>query len=78
MICNSTIRKLIAEGRDTEIGSVIRNSAHEGMIDFTESLRRLVDEDLISVKTAYAAAPNPDELKMRLKGISVTGGGIIG
>lgn len=78
MRCNSTVRRLIADGRDHEIGSVIRNSLHEGMIDFTESLRQLVDRELISGKTAYAAAPNPDELKMRLKGISVTGGGIIG
>ena len=50
----------------------------EGMMDFTESLRKLVDEEYISVKTAMTAAPNPDELKMRLKGISVMGGGIIG
>ncbi|MGB0717646.1 MAG: type IV pilus twitching motility protein PilT [Phycisphaerae bacterium] len=78
MITNSTIRKMIAEERDSEIGAVIRNSYHEGMIDFTESLRQLVDEEFISVKTAYAAAPNPDELKMRLKGISVNSGGIIG
>lgn len=78
MICNGTIRKMISEERDNEMASVIRNSYHEGMIDFTESLRTMVEEELISVKTAYAVAPNPDELKMRLKGISVTGGGIIG
>ncbi len=78
LICNSTVRKLIAEGRDRELGLVIRNSVHDGMTDFTESLRQLVNQELISVKTAYAAAPNPDELKMRLKGISVSGGGIIG
>ncbi len=78
MICNSTVRKMIADGRDNDIGAVIRNSPHEGMIDFTESIRLLVDKEWISVKTAYSASPNPDELKMRLKGISVTGGGIIG
>lgn len=78
MMVNPAIRKLIAEERDGEIGAVIRNSYHEGMIDFTESLRQLTEQELIAVKTAYAAAPNPDELKMRLKGISVTGGGIIG
>ncbi|MCH7703710.1 MAG: PilT/PilU family type 4a pilus ATPase [Planctomycetes bacterium] len=78
MICNSSIRKLIEEERDKDIPGVIRASYHDGMIDFTESLRRLVDQELISVKTAYAVAPNPDELKMRLKGISVSSGGIIG
>ena len=78
MIANSTIRKMIGEERDNEIGAVIRGSFHEGMVDFTESLRKLVDEEYISVKTALTAAPNPDELKMRLKGITVSGGGIIG
>jgi len=78
MVCNSTIRKMIAEGRDNDISQVLRAFYHEGMIDFTESLRRMVESEMISVKTAYTAAPNPDELKMRLKGISVLSGGIIG
>ena len=78
MIANSTIRKLIGEARDKDLNSVIKNSYHEGMIDFTESLRRLVETEMISSKTAYEAAPNPEELKMRLKGISVSSGGIIG
>lgn len=78
MIANSMIRKLIEEKRDHEIHAVMRASYHEGMLDFTESLRQLVEGEFISVKTAYAAAPNPDELKMRLKGIKVSGGGIIG
>lgn len=78
MICNSSVRKMISEARDNDITNVIRGSQHEGMIDFTESIRLLVEKEWISVKTAYSAAPNPDELKMRLKGISVSGGGIIG
>ncbi|RJP39553.1 MAG: PilT/PilU family type 4a pilus ATPase [Phycisphaerales bacterium] len=78
MIANTVIRKLIEEKRDNEIPAVIRASYHEGMIDFTESLRQLVEKEFISVKTAYAVAPNPDELKMRLKGINVSSGGIIG
>jgi len=78
MICNSTIRKMIGESRDNEMGQVLRAFYHEGMIDFTESLRRLVEAEMIGVKTAYSVAPNPDELKMRLKGISVMAGGIIG
>ena len=78
MICNSTLRKMIVDGREGEIATVVRNSAQEGMIDFTESIRQLVDKEWISAKTAYVVAPNPNELKMRLQGISVSGGGIIG
>ncbi|MFQ5490141.1 MAG: type IV pilus twitching motility protein PilT [Phycisphaerae bacterium] len=78
LIVNSTVRKLIAEGREGEIINVIKASYGEGMQDFNESLRKLVQEEFISTKTGYDAAPNPDELKMRLKGIQVSGGGIIG
>jgi len=78
MFTNGMIRKLIQENRDNEIQAVIRGSYNEGMVDFTKSLGQLIESELISVNTAYAVAPNPDELKMRLKGISVSTGGIIG
>jgi Tfp pilus assembly pilus retraction ATPase PilT len=69
---------MIADGRDSDVLGVIKNCYGEGMIDFNESLRRLVEEEYIDQATAYAAAPNPEELKMKLKGINIAGGGIIG
>jgi hypothetical protein len=39
------------------------------MRSFSESLQWLIENDFIDVETAYTAAPNPEELKMRLKGI---------
>lgn len=78
MLANPSVRKMIKEKRDNELLGVIRGSFQEGMQDFTESLRYLVENEYISAQTAYEAAPNPEELKMRLKGISVSGGGIIG
>ncbi len=78
MLANPSVRKMIKEKRDTELLSVIRGSFQEGMQDFTESLRYLVENEYISAQAAYEAAPNPEELKMRLKGISVSSGGIIG
>ncbi len=77
-LVNTTVRKLIAEGRDSSIISVVRSSHGEGMIDFNESLRRLVEDEYIDQTTALAAAPNPEELMMRLKGINIAGSGIIG
>lgn len=77
-ICNATVRKLIAEERDADLLGVVKGSYGEGMIDFNESLRRLVEEEFIDTATAYAAAPNPEELKMKLKGINISGSGIIG
>lgn len=78
MLVNASIRKLIEEEREVEVTSVIKASHSEGMMDYTECLKRLIDQELIDLKTAYAYAPNPDELKMSLKGISTGGGGILG
>ena len=78
MITNPAIRKLIREERDNEIIDVIRASYDAGMVDFTENLRRLVETGFIDHSTAYEMAPNPDELRMALKGIRSASGGILG
>jgi twitching motility protein PilT len=43
----------------------------EGMQDFTMSLKDLIDVELIDRPTAFEVAPNPEALKMALKGIEV-------
>lgn len=78
MISNPSIRKLIREERDNELIDVIRASYDDGMVDFTEHLRRLVETGFIDHATAYDAAPNPDELKMALKGIRSVSAAILG
>jgi twitching motility protein PilT len=71
------IRKLILEGRDEKLPDAIRIGAEEGMQDFTMSLKKLIDDELIDRPTAFAVAPNKDSLKMALKGIDVKAPGII-
>jgi len=78
MIVNAAIRKLIAEGRDVEITSVLKGSAAEGMQDFTAALYELVQKEYIDLKVALEVATNPEELKMVMKGIRTGGGGILG
>ena len=78
MIVNASIRKLIREERDNEILNVIRASYAAGMVDFTENLRLLVETGYIDHETAYASAPNADELRMALKGIKQATTGILG
>lgn len=74
LIVNAPARKMITEGRESELPSVIRSSQHEGMQDLTYELVRLVKEGLIDPKDAYKYAPNKDELKMVMKGITTTDG----
>ncbi len=77
MIVNPTIRKLIAQGEDGKIGDAIRIGYNEGMVDFNENLRQLVDRGDIDRPTALEVSPNPDQLKMALKGIKVAAPGIL-
>ncbi len=77
MTFNPTVRKLVLEGNDEKLPDAIRLGAEEGMQDFTMSLHSLVEGDLIDRPTAFEVAPNPDALKMALKGISVADSGML-
>jgi twitching motility protein PilT len=71
------IRKIVLESQDSKLGDAIRIGAADGMQDFTMSLKQLIDDNLIDRPTAFEVAPNPDALKMALKGINVSQPGII-
>lgn len=77
MIVNSMIRKLIGESEDSKISDAIRIGFQEGMVDFNENLRQLVERGDVDKATALEFSPNPDQLKMILKGIKVATPGIL-
>ena len=77
LVANPAARKLISEGREADLTSVIRSSQEEGMQDLTDNLCRLVKDGSIDPKDAYIYAPNAEELKMALKGIRTTTSGIL-
>ncbi len=77
MILNPTIRELIIKAEDKKLPDAIRIGFLEGMLDFTESLRLLVEAGKIDKQTALEVAPNPEQLKMVLKGIRVSAPGIL-
>ena len=77
LLANSEARKLIREKREAELPNLIRSCTQEGMQDITDNLVSLIMEGSIEPKEAYKYAPNPDELKMTLKGIRSDKGGIL-
>jgi twitching motility protein PilT len=77
LLANPGVRKLISEGRESDLPSVIRNSQREGMQDLTDNLCKLVQDGWVDPKDAYKYAPNQEELKMALKGIRTTAEGIL-
>ncbi len=78
LIVNPLIRKLIVEARDCDLSAAIVIGRKEGMIDFSESLRQLVERGDVEKITALEVAPNPEQLKMVFKGIKVAAAGILG
>ncbi|QDT00994.1 type IV pilus twitching motility protein PilT [Adhaeretor mobilis] len=72
-----TIRKLVQEEEDHKLSGAISVGVEDGMQTFTQSLKQLVDDKLIDRTVALEVAPNPEELKMALKGISVKQPGIM-
>jgi len=78
LITNPSVRQLIREGRDGELSDVIRSQEQEGMRTFTRSLLELIQKDYVDPKVAYEIAPNVDELKMLMKGISASRTGLLG
>ena len=77
MIVNSMIRKLIAEGEDGKIPDAIRIGIQEGMVDFNENLRSWSIAATSKKRRPSKFSPNPDQLKMMLKGIKVAAPGIL-
>ena len=71
MTFNPIVRKLILECQDEKLVDAIRLGKEEGMQDFTMSLKDLFEAQLIDRATALEVAPNPEALKMALKGIEV-------
>ncbi|MBI9015884.1 MAG: PilT/PilU family type 4a pilus ATPase [Phycisphaerae bacterium] len=78
LLVNGVTRKLIADEREVDIPSVIKSSYADGMVDFNESLRRLIVSEMIDIKIAYNYSTNVDELKMAMKGIKTTASTLIG
>lgn len=77
MFFTTVVRKIVLEGHDSKLSDAIRIGAADGMQDFTMSLKQLIDDQLIDRPTAFSVAPNPDALKMALKGINVSQPGML-
>ncbi|MBL4844808.1 MAG: PilT/PilU family type 4a pilus ATPase [Planctomycetes bacterium] len=69
LICTPTVQKLIMDGEDKQLESIVRGGREDGMQDFNRGLMDLVAEGLISEKVALEASHNAEQLTMNLKGI---------
>jgi len=77
MLFTAMVQKIVLQGHDEKLPDAIRIGQADGMQDFTMSLKSLIDLGLIDRPTAFEVAPNPETLKMVLKGINVSAPGIL-
>ena len=77
MIVNPTIRDIILKGQDAKLLDAIRAFYNEGMMDFNKNLEDLCLAGRIDKPTAMEFSPNPEQLRMALKGIKVSASGLV-
>jgi twitching motility protein PilT len=77
MIVNPTIRDLILKSKDEKLLDAIRAFYNEGMMDFNENLRQLVERGDVDKATALEFSSNAEQLKMMIKGIKVAASGLV-
>ncbi|MFA6814812.1 MAG: PilT/PilU family type 4a pilus ATPase [Lentisphaeria bacterium] len=63
------VQRLIAKRSLDSIPDILRNSTHEGMIDFNHSLLALCKQNLIAFETAKYTADNSDEFTLLYQGM---------
>ena len=73
MIGNSVVRRHLLEGKTAELRKVLESGAYYGMHTFDQDLLRLFGEDKIDDKTVLEEATNPEDVALRLKGLSAGG-----
>ncbi len=65
------VQDRIRDAGDEDIPAIIAGSGAEGMHDFTSSLGKLVDDNMVDLKTALRFAPNREALMSRVRGIEM-------
>lgn len=69
MIDSPTIRDLLHQGKTHELYNAVKEGGYFGCQTFNQSLKKLYQDDTISLDNALGASDYPEELKLDLKGI---------
>ena len=69
MVTSPTIKDLLAQGKTPELYNAVKEGGYYGCQTFNQALKKLYQEDEITLDHAMAYADNPDELKLEIKGI---------
>ena len=70
MFISPIIRKMILDGEDSKLAETLARDVEAGSENFNRVLIRLFKEKRITMDVALSASPNPEELRMSMRGIS--------
>lgn len=73
LLATPTVRELLDQGKTRQLTTALQEGGYFGTQTFGQSLKQLLDMGEITAESALAAADNPEELRLALKGI-VRGG----
>ncbi len=74
MINTQTVRKMIEENRLDKLAAAIETGTDDGMMNFNQSLFKLVQAGKVNKEEALLKATNPQALEMNFKGIFLSEG----
>lgn len=77
MFLSPIIKKLILDGDNNRVADALGKDRENGCESYNQALHRLHKEGKISMETALASAPNAEELRMMMRGITISDGGLL-
>ena len=77
LVVTALVKKFIEQNTMSEIMQAMKQGAYYGMQVFNQSLLALYNSGNISLEDALAAATNPEELMMNIRGISSDSGAVV-
>ncbi|MCK4533361.1 PilT/PilU family type 4a pilus ATPase, partial [bacterium] len=70
LVVTSLVKKLIEDNDLSEITQAMEQGGYYGMQTFTQSLLQMYNKGLVNLEDVLAAATNPEELVLQIKGIT--------
>ena len=77
LFMSPVMKKFLLDGDTNRMQEALQRDTESGSEDYKRVLMRLHKTKRINAETALAAAPNPEEIRMALRGINFTEGGIV-
>jgi twitching motility protein PilT len=74
MLGTAAVRAAVRTGETDRLADLVSAGDADGMHDMTQDLARLVREEWIQPAAAYEVAPNPEALKVAIRGITIRKG----